>query len=97
MRELIKNIFDVIVYWNPFLQEVKIEYKKDYDLDVYTVELTYKDVDEWNSFTTTINGIDKVYDVHIHYDESPSVSIYEVVDYTTRTDRQIETELIIKY
>lgn len=99
MREIIKNIFNVVAFWNPFTQVVIINYKNTfgYHSEYESKEFTYQEVDEWNSFSTIVDGLEKTYDIHIHYDESPSISIYEVINNNVDTSKEIEVELIIKY
>jgi hypothetical protein len=65
---------------NPFLRTAKIE--SVFSNVTYTQELSYTDLDEWNSFEMAW----ECFDIHFLYDDKFKVSIYpiedEVADYT---------------
>lgn len=79
---------------NPFLQTMTVEGSL-HNLIKDQVELTYKDIDEWNGFEM----FGYKYDIHFLYDTRPEVSIYEIQEfvgdnYTERSTRKVT--LIIK-
>lgn len=79
---------------NPFLQTMTVEGSL-HNLIKDQVELTYKDIDEWNGFEM----FGYKYDIHFLYDTRPEVSIYEIQEfvgdnYTERLTRKVT--LIIK-
>lgn len=79
---------------NPFLQTMTVEGSL-HNLIKDQVELTYKDIDEWNGFEM----FGYKYDIHFLYDTRPEVSIYEIQEfvgdnYTERATRKVT--LIIK-
>lgn len=55
---------------NPFKKQAIINAK--IGVVSYTKEIYYQEVDEWNSFQLG----DHVFDIHFHYDEEFTVSIY---------------------
>jgi hypothetical protein len=79
---------------NPFLQTMTVEGSL-HNLIKDEVELTYNEIDEWNSFEM----FGYKYDIHFLYDTRPEVSIYEIQEfvddnYTERSERKVT--LIIK-
>lgn len=79
---------------NPFLQTITIEGRL-HNLINQEIELTYNELDEWNSFEL----FGDMYDIHLLYDTKPQVSIYQVVEfigdqYTEKVTRDVT--LIIK-
>ena len=83
MKALKKISFLVIV--NPFTMIAEVIHKDE------TIEIKFKEFDEWNAF----NIGERVFDIHFHYDEEFTVSIYDVVNGNalTRGETNIKVKL----
>jgi hypothetical protein len=74
------------VFVNSFFRTAEITHKDE------TIEMNFETLDEWNAFK--MNGKD--FDIHFHYDEEFSVSIYDVQDGQINTDNWHSVKLKLK-
>jgi hypothetical protein len=69
--ENFQEYFDVVL--NPFTKEIKLTHHISEE-GCYEKELTYNEIDEWQSFS--FKGTD--FDLHVHYDEEMTVCVYRI-------------------